>query len=114
MNETPSIDEIVHGEVAFYAHTILRRGIVDGIWEKIGKSNTIDKEQADAIFYTNVLDLSCLPPKLQPQDDSPIKWRTWQINQEALYYNFLPQEILDRTEIGTIIANSSILDRFER
>ena len=38
MDYIPDISEIIVGEVEFYAHTVLRRGIADGIWYKVGKS----------------------------------------------------------------------------
>ena len=31
-------DEIITGEVEFYAHTVLRIGIADSVWYKVGKS----------------------------------------------------------------------------
>ena len=38
MDYIPDISEIITGEVEFYAHTVLRIGIADSVWYKVGKS----------------------------------------------------------------------------
>lgn len=35
LERTPNMEEIVRGEVSFYAHTILRPGLIEGSWESV-------------------------------------------------------------------------------
>ena len=41
MDYRPIIEEIVMDEVEFYAHTVLRAGIVYGAWYKVGNSKLL-------------------------------------------------------------------------
>ena len=41
VDDSPAIDDIVRDEVLFYAHTVLKFGIQDGVWSKVGKSNEL-------------------------------------------------------------------------
>ena len=113
LNETPSIEEIVHGNVAFYASTILRSGIVYNAWEKIGNSKFIDNERTAEIIFGNDVGLH-LPTDKESSITANLIWRIWKINEEAHYYKFPPQELLDEIEIGYIFQHTNILDRFER
>ena len=111
-NENPSIEEIVHGEVAFYAETILRVGIEDGAWEKIGKSNFIDDERTAEIIFGNDR-IENLPLLLQFRPWTK-RWRIWHISQDSEQYDSPSDEMIDKLEIGMIFSYSNILDRFER
>ena len=44
------IEEIVEDEVEFYAHTILKFGIVFNAWYKVGTSKNIGDEYKEALF----------------------------------------------------------------
>ena len=41
----PIIDDIVKDEVEFYAHTVLRAGIVNNAWYKVGKSKDLGGDE---------------------------------------------------------------------
>ena len=41
MDYVPDIEKIVQDEVSFYAHTVLKFGIENMAWYKVGKSNNI-------------------------------------------------------------------------
>ena len=110
LKENPSIEEIVHGEVAFYANTILRSGIVFDAWEKIGNSKFIDNERTAEIIFGVYLEFPALCDK-----DAPIsEWRIWRINEDDYYYKSLPQNILNELEIGNIFLYKNIITRLER
>ena len=112
LDETPSIDEIVHGEVAFYAHTILREGIADGVLEKIGKSDFIDSGHTNEVIFANDLK-EFLSIRITPWE-TPRRWRTWHISQNDKQYDNLPEGIIDIVEIGDVISYTNILLRLER
>ena len=112
LNETPSIDEIVHGEVAFYAHAILRQGIVDGVWEKIGKSDFLDNDRIDEITFTNQV----MIPLFHEGREYPVEtilWRTWKNSKPDRYLRFPPLGN-KQIEIGTAFHYINIIRRFER
>ena len=45
MDHKPVCDEIVKDEVEFYAHTVLRAGIVNNAWYKVGKSKDLGGDE---------------------------------------------------------------------
>ena len=112
LNETPSIDEIVHGEVAFYAQAILRIGILDGVWEKIGKSDFIDSERtAKIVFGTDRIEEVSILKQVLPNLK---RWRLWHVSQNSKQCDSLSDAIIDQLEIGKIFQYSSIITRLER
>ena len=62
MDYRPIIEEIVMDEVEFYAHTVLRAGIVYGAWYKVGNSKEIGEGHKDVLFGT-ASDVRVLPNK---------------------------------------------------
>ena len=52
MDYEPEIEEIVGDEVEFYAHTILKFGIVFNAWYKVGTSKNIGDEYKEVLFGT--------------------------------------------------------------
>lgn len=54
INEQPSVDEIVAGEVDFYAHTILAPGIQEGAWYKYGKHKDVDNIGLQQVLFGTV------------------------------------------------------------
>jgi len=46
MDDEPMIDDIVKDEVEFYAHTVLKFGILYNVWYKVGKSKDIGGEES--------------------------------------------------------------------
>ena len=51
LDANPKIDDIVKDEVIFYMHTILRVGIEDGAWYKVGKSNDLGLDQLSKVWF---------------------------------------------------------------
>ena len=50
MDDEPMIDDIVKDEVEFYAHTVLKFGILYNVWYKVGKSKDIGGEECRGCF----------------------------------------------------------------
>ena len=108
MDYKPIMDEIVGGEVAFYAHTILRAGIADGIWYKVGKTSEIgQKELEDVIFGTNGKERYGVQGDVDPREN----WRIWDLNGHELRHTRLPESIKDKVEVGGVLPDLCILDR---
>lgn len=58
MDYKPNIEEIVKDEVEFYAHTILKFGIVFNAWYKVETSKNIGKGHKEALFADNLAELN--------------------------------------------------------
>ena len=57
MDYEPKVEEIVKDEVEFYAHTILKFGIVFNAWYKVGTSKNIGEGHKEALFGSVSLDI---------------------------------------------------------
>ncbi len=105
-----SIDDIVKDEVAFYAHTILRSGIGENVWYKVGKSMKLGVEelektvfgQADGDMYINnkIIDIDPLS-----------NWSIWHVNKEMVNIGTLPEQYVDIIEIGYVFSHINIVHR---
>lgn len=108
MDYKPDMDEIVAGEVAFYAHTILRVGIANGIWHKVGKSSDIGQKALENLIFGSSL-------KQQYDGDKEVdpreNWRVWDMKGNQLRGIRLPKSIKDTVEVGGVLPYQCILDR---
>lgn len=108
MDYKPDMDEIVAGEIAFYAHTILRAGIADGIWYKVGKASDIgQKALENLIFGTTGKTRYGTQEDADPKDN----WRIWTTNGHKLVNIPLPESIKNKVEEGRVLPYQCILDR---
>ena len=94
-------DQITNLEVEFFAHTVLRVGIVQNLWKKVGKSSSIGN--LDAVFRgTN--------------DDSNTQihvsenWHVWKINMRPEKVGKLVGAY-QKADIGCVIPARYIVER---
>ncbi|QQS40022.1 MAG: hypothetical protein IPM63_11690 [Acidobacteriota bacterium] len=98
---TPELNEIVEGEVEFYAHCVVKWGVKLGFWEKIGN-------------HPEVGDLNILfrctndSPKVEISRD----WRVWRVNEEPWFEAELSAEGRKADE-GSVIPPNSILHKIQ-
>ena len=72
----PKLDEVVKGEVEFYAHCVVSGGVKRGLWEKVGKCADVgDIENIENIIFKDKRDYD-----REEQDD----WYIWKINQDFI------------------------------
>ena len=94
-------DEVVNDEVDFYAHTVLKRGIADGAWQKIGKCKNVgDTENILFRMYSR-----------DAVDHKERIWFAWYINKEKFTIGKLTKEIREKSDIGPVIPNYAIVSR---
>ena len=99
----PIIDEIVGDDIRFYAHTILRAGIADNIWYKVGKDSNVG--DVNNIFFRNTNDEFVIPmPKVS------YDWWVWKIGCESFRVGQL-NDTYRKAEIGTVFHYSQIIKR---
>ncbi len=68
----PNLDEIVRGNVHFYAHTILRFGILYNAWYKVGRHDDIGNPKEICFRWFKEIDFSKI--------SKSYNWTIWKIN----------------------------------
>ena len=102
MDYIPDISEIIAGEVEFYAHTVLRMGIADGIWYKVGKSLELGNYRD--VFFRMDGDIDRV--------ERSEKWYVWKIGEPFIYVGKLPAKYYD-AENGYVICYEDLIARLK-
>ena len=109
----PKIDEIVNDEIAFYAHTILKFGIVDNAWYKVGTSKEIGVSAMEKVIFGTAQD-TIYEPSLGIRRVNPMEnWTIWHINDTRITVGVMPREYWDIVELGAIFPYSTIIKRIK-
>lgn len=112
---TPKMEEIVVDKVAFYAHTMLRPGIQDGAWQKVGKSNNLGLAALQQVLFVTTQAFKTLisgPTQvaLIPVDPHE-NWYIWHINEEHKAVGKLSRKDIGHIEPSAVYSYISIIDR---
>ena len=100
----PVLEEIVSDEVEFYAHTVLKFGIQDGLWSKVG--NNKDIGCVDSVMFRITSGRS--PLCLKSYD-----WYVWHISKEAISIGELTEDYASCTDYGGVFPPEWIVDRIK-
>ena len=113
MDYEPEIEEIVKDEVEFYAHTILKFGIVFNAWYKVGTSKNIGDEYKEVLFGTTHNHI--YPSVHEIIEVNPAKnWRVWRINEPPIIQNGeLSVEYVGKINQGGVIPYIDIINRLK-
>ncbi|MBD5279810.1 MAG: hypothetical protein HDS35_04635 [Bacteroides sp.] len=112
IDEKVNLEEVVKDEVWFYAHTMLRAGIADGVWEKVGKSSNLGLDGLDKVWFTITHDSGYDQKTRRIFDVDPDKnWIIWKVNEEMIKVGRLSKEIIPYIEDGTVFHYSSVDER---
>ena len=84
MDYVPDFDEIVRDDVHFYAHTILRPGLNEGAWYKVGSNKEVG--DVDNIMFSLFQDVNFADKK------KSYSWYIWRINQRTEYIGEMKEE----------------------
>lgn len=122
----PKIDEIIKGEVGFYAHTMLRAGIADSVWYKVGTSKELGLEGMYSFYWGNTSNIKILfGPKyindygieLTKTDivdiDPLVNWTIWNASSTRNNIGILPKELIDNVEISFVFPYETICSRIK-
>ena len=102
MDYIPDISEIITGEVEFYAHTVLRMGIADGIWYKVGKS--LELGDYRDVFFRIDGDIDRV--------ERSEKWYVWKIGEPFIYVGKLPEKYYEADD-GSVMPYENLIARFK-
>lgn len=110
INQELSIDDIVKDEVAFYAHTILRPGIAENAWYKVGKSMDLGLNELQKITFGYTIETDMIGYEVI--DIDPFKnWIIWHINNEFVNIGTLPKSLHNTIEYGSVMPYICIKKR---
>jgi hypothetical protein len=102
MDYVPVFDDIVKDEVYFYAHTILRFGILYNAWYKAGKHPDVGNPNEIMFRWT--------------YDVGPIKksyeWHFWKINQEPQFIGEMREEYVNY-DLGIVFTYDDIVSKIK-
>lgn len=96
----PKLQEIVSGEVEFYAHVVVPWGIKMKLWDKVGS----------VPFYEEVKVYFRASEDYGKGIKYSEKWFIWQINGKRLFVP-KPTEELRAAEIGVVVSPEDLVDR---
>ena len=115
---SPTIPEIVRDRVSFYAHTVLRVGVLAGAWEKVGASKDINQEALKEILFGCTHALNHIEREGGGYDIvevNPLEnWYVWHIGEEHVGVGALPKEYAATIELGSVFPYSAIIERMQR
>lgn len=101
MDYNPVMEEIIRDEVEFFAHTILRFGIVYNAWYKVSKHPEIGNY--DHVWFRTSRDYG---DKVEISE----RWDVWHINEPFIYVGRLTEEY-QHAERGEVIPYTEIVTR---
>lgn len=108
------VDEIVTDEILFYAHTVLRVGIEENKWYKVGKSDNLGLDKLENIYFglaqSTYIDAELMQIiHCDPQENLVI----WHVNHEKRREGKLTNENKLKIEYGGVVPVGSIISRIK-
>ena len=97
-------NEVVKGEVDFYAHTILRVGLDYNLWELV--ANVPEVGDYSHVWFRRSGDSG--KPQIKISQD----WDVWRINQNFIDVGRLPQKY-HNAEIGVVVTAWDVVERIK-
>jgi len=104
INAKPDLSDVVSGEVAFYAHLIIKLGIKMGLWEKVG---SVPYDEEPNVLFKHSWDWG------KPGIQISHSWSVWRINGDFQKVGKLEGDFRN-AEIGIVFSPPSIVDRMRR
>lgn len=104
MDYVPVFDDIVKDNVYFYAHTILRFGILYNAWYKVGKhSNLGNPSEITFRMYNDVGN---------PHRTKSYHWVKWKINQKQEFIGEMREEYVNY-DLGIVFSYLDIVSKIK-
>lgn len=107
----PDIEEIVKDEVDFHAHTILKVGIELGVCYKVGKSRDVLGETFGCIPFVIMLEKDDVRKNYWELTFEDFLIRIWNLNEHIETYTNVPNDLMYRLEIGSVLPMPWIAER---
>ena len=109
----PCVDDIVSDEVEFYAHTVLKVGVEEGVWSKYGNAKTIDIDKAREVLFGTVSRVR-MNSYMDTEEVEPLdNWSVWHIDCPVKKIGRLPESLREHIELGSVFPYDYILERIK-
>ena len=106
IDSLPTMQEIIEGDVEFYAHCIIRWGIKFDLWEKVGKIP--DVGDINKIIFRNSRDYG----RKEPVKIST-NWYVWSLDSRSTLHVGKLEDENRNAEIGVVISPKQIVQRIQ-
>ena len=104
MDYVPVFEEIVKGDVYFYAHAILRFGILYNAWYKVGKHPDLGyPEEITFRMYNDIGNWN---------RSKSYNWVKWKINQEQEFIGEMSEEYAN-IDLGIVFSYLDIVNKIK-
>lgn len=114
LDANPKMDDIVKDDVIFHMHTVLRVGIEDGIWYKVGRSNDLGLDQLSKVWFGSVPDSIFNWEKMQSIPCNPEETLyVWHVNEKRIRVDKSLQNQYDNIEPGSVVPFIVIISRIK-
>ena len=104
MDYVPVFDDIVKDDVYFYAHTILRFGILYNAWYKVGKNSNLGNPDEICFRWFSEIDFSNI--------SKSYNWSIWTINQEQQFIGEM-REKYAHFDLGIVFSYRDIVSKIK-
>ncbi|MCM1490773.1 MAG: immunity 26/phosphotriesterase HocA family protein [Muribaculum sp.] len=106
----PILEDIVKDDVMFYAHTVLRAGIEENAWYKVGKTKSVDEKQVREVIWGYCRETLYNDGEIIKVN--PLKhWVIWKIGYEFVEIGDIPTVYRNKLEYGSILSYVNIVSR---
>ena len=117
----PDIGVVVEDKIAFYAHTILRDGILNNAWYKVGRSNDIGEKDLIEVLFGQTQEFNTIIentpngfPSIQLTPINPLdNWYVWHVSEKSIPVGKLSPKYIAIIELGPVFPYPSIVDRMQ-
>lgn len=116
MDYQPDMDKLVKSEVAFYAHTVLRIGLVGDHWYKVGKSKDLGLDELASAWFVGESSTVYNPETDKFDDVDPLEhFYVWHCNESHIPIGKMTPEISESpmTTNGSVLSWFRIVERIK-
>ncbi len=100
------MEEVVKGDVSFYAHTILKAGYLYNAWYKVGKSKNIG--DVTNIMFRFYSDVNWVARGMTTSSN----WSVWKINEKHTFIGEMNEEYR-KYHIGLVLSFLNIVHKIK-
>ena len=105
MDETPQKEDIVKDEISFYAHTMIKVGVKQYAWHRMGNSKSVGDTVNITFRWFGEMDFSRI--------SKSFSWRIWRVNKPATFIGELNEQV-KKYDLGLVIPPCDIMARIKR
>lgn len=98
----PVFEDIVKDDVMFYAHTILRFGIIYNAWYKVGKNADVGETKEISFRWVSEIDISKI--------NKSHNWSVWKINQDHVFIGDMSDQY-KHIDLGIVFSYRDIVNK---